>query len=82
LSRDVAARAGFDAEPFVRVVRHVRGTDKIGSSDVSAVLAGMSMECTAWLPTSTATKRTLTPTRVMQSGGNPLGMEDALCVRI
>ena len=40
LSRDVAARAGFDAEPFVRVVRHVRGTEKIGSSDVSGVLAG------------------------------------------
>jgi len=40
LSRDVAARAGFDAEPFVRVVRHVRGTEKIGPSDVSVVLAG------------------------------------------
>jgi hypothetical protein len=40
LSRDVAARAGFDVNPFVRVVRHVRGTEKIGSSDVAAVLAG------------------------------------------
>jgi len=40
LSRDVAARAGFNTEPFVRVVRHVRGTEKIGSSDVSVVLAG------------------------------------------
>ena len=40
LSRDVAARAGFDVDPFVRVVRHVRGTEKIGSSDVSVVLAG------------------------------------------
>jgi len=38
LSRDVAARAGFEPEPFVRVVRHVRGTEKIGSLDVSAVL--------------------------------------------
>lgn len=40
LSRDVARRAGFDAEPFVRVVRHVRGSDKIGSSEVTTVLAG------------------------------------------
>jgi len=40
LSHDVARRAGFDAEPFVRVVRHVRGTEKIGSSDASTVLAG------------------------------------------
>jgi len=40
LSRDVARRVGFDAEPFVRVVRHVRGTEKIGSADVSPVLAG------------------------------------------
>ena len=40
LSRDVAQRAGFNAEPFVRVVQHVRGTEKIGSSDVSVVLAG------------------------------------------
>jgi hypothetical protein len=40
LSRDVATRAGFDAEPFVRVVQHVRGTQKIGSSDALAVLTG------------------------------------------
>ncbi len=40
LSRDVAARVGLDAEPFVRVVRHVRGAEKIGSSDVSTVLTG------------------------------------------
>jgi hypothetical protein len=40
LSQDVARRVGFDAGPFARVVRHVRGTEKIGSSDVSAVLAG------------------------------------------
>jgi hypothetical protein len=40
LSQDVAQRVGFDATPFARVVRHVRGTEKIGSSDVSAVLAG------------------------------------------
>jgi hypothetical protein len=40
LSRDVAARVGFDVEPFVRVVRHVRGEEKLGSSEVSGVLAG------------------------------------------
>lgn len=40
LSRDVAARAGFDVEPFARVVRHVRGGEKLGSSEVSGVLAG------------------------------------------
>jgi hypothetical protein len=40
LSRDVAARVGFDVEPFARVVRHVRGGEKIGSSDVSTVLTG------------------------------------------
>ena len=40
LSRDVGARVGFDVGPFVRVVQHVRGVGKIGSSDASAVLAG------------------------------------------
>jgi hypothetical protein len=40
LSRDVAARVGFDVEPFARVVRHVRGGEKIGSSEVSTVLTG------------------------------------------
>jgi hypothetical protein len=40
LSRDVATRAAFDAQPFVRVVRHVRGMEKIGSADVLAVLTG------------------------------------------
>jgi hypothetical protein len=40
LSRDVAARVGFDVEPFARVVRHVRGGEKLGSSEVSSVLAG------------------------------------------
>jgi hypothetical protein len=40
LSQDVAERVGLDAAPFARVVRHVRGTDKIGSSDVHGVLAG------------------------------------------
>ena len=40
LSRDVATRVGFDVEPFARVVRHVRGGEKIGSSDGSTVLSG------------------------------------------
>jgi hypothetical protein len=40
LSEAVAARARFDAAPFARVVRHVRGEATIPSSDVSAVLAG------------------------------------------
>ncbi|HEX6049532.1 MAG TPA: nucleotidyltransferase domain-containing protein [Gemmatimonadaceae bacterium] len=40
LSRDVAGRIGFDADPFARVVRHVRGVTKIGSADVGAILEG------------------------------------------
>jgi len=40
LGRDVGTRVGFDAEPFVRVVRHLRGTEKIGSASVLAVLTG------------------------------------------
>jgi hypothetical protein len=40
LSRDVAGRIGFDADPFARVVRHVRGVTKIGSVDVGAILEG------------------------------------------
>jgi hypothetical protein len=40
LSRDVATRVGFDAAPFGRVVRHVRGEAKISPSDVAPVLAG------------------------------------------
>ena len=40
LSRSVAATAGFDPEPFVRVVRHVRGTAKLDGSGVGTALAG------------------------------------------
>jgi hypothetical protein len=40
LSRDVARRAGFDVTAFARVVRHVRGAEKIGSPDVAGVLEG------------------------------------------
>lgn len=39
VSEDVAKRVGFDATPFVRVVRHVRGESPIPSADVSTVLA-------------------------------------------
>ena len=40
LSQDVAMRVGLDAGPFGRVVRHVRGGDKIGPSEATTVLAG------------------------------------------
>ena len=40
LSRDVSRRAGFDVTAFERVVRHVRGAEKIGSPDVPGVLEG------------------------------------------
>ena len=36
----VAAKGGFDAAPFTRVVRHVRGTEKLGSRDVEPVING------------------------------------------
>jgi hypothetical protein len=40
LSRGVAAKAGFDATPFERAVRHVRGIAKLERGEASAVLAG------------------------------------------
>jgi hypothetical protein len=40
LSRAVAATAGFDPEPFARVVRHVRGAEKLGPAEAGTVLAG------------------------------------------
>jgi hypothetical protein len=40
LSRQVAERAGFDATPFVRVVKHRRKADRITPEDVGVVLAG------------------------------------------
>ena len=40
LSRDVSTRVGFDVGPFSRVVRHVRGAEKIGASDATMVLTG------------------------------------------
>lgn len=40
LSRDVASRAGFDAEPYVAVVRHARGERKLEGQQLRSVLAG------------------------------------------
>ena len=40
LSRAVAGRAGFVAERFVRVVRHVRGSQPLDKKDAGPVLAG------------------------------------------
>ena len=40
LSKTVAAYAGFDAGPFERVVRHVRGEQSISTAEVGNVLAG------------------------------------------
>lgn len=40
LAQQVAPRAGLDAAPFVRVVRHVRGTEPIPDADVEGVLSG------------------------------------------
>ena len=40
LSESMASRAGFDGRPFARVVRHVRGEQKLAANEASAVLAG------------------------------------------
>jgi hypothetical protein len=40
LANSVAKRVGFDAAPITRVVRHVRGTDKIRKDEGEAALAG------------------------------------------
>ena len=40
LTTDIAHRAGFGAEPVLRVVRHVRGSEKLKKNDAGAVLAG------------------------------------------
>jgi uncharacterized protein (UPF0335 family) len=40
LSRSVATKAGFDAAPFERVVRHVRGIAKLERGEAGAMLAG------------------------------------------
>jgi len=40
LTRALAQRAGFAADPFVKVIRHVRGTEKISREDASGILEG------------------------------------------
>lgn len=40
LAGDVARRAGFEPEPLVRVIRHVRGEQPLKTGEVSEVLAG------------------------------------------
>lgn len=40
LAESVAARAGFDASPVIRVVQHVRGKEKIPKAEADSVLAG------------------------------------------
>jgi hypothetical protein len=36
----VGRLAGFDATPFAKVVRHVRGTEKLTEGDTQGVLSG------------------------------------------
>lgn len=38
LVRSLATRAGFSPDPFVRVVRHVRGVEKIARDDAAKIL--------------------------------------------
>ncbi len=38
LTRSLAERAGFSPEAFVRVIRHVRGTEKIGRDAAESIL--------------------------------------------
>lgn len=40
LSRTVASRVGLDAEPFARVVRHVRGKERLAPAAAAEVVAG------------------------------------------
>jgi hypothetical protein len=40
LTRTLASRAGFSPEPFVKVIRHVRGTEKIQRESAAAILEG------------------------------------------
>ncbi|MFL5608676.1 MAG: hypothetical protein ACJ8AD_19630 [Gemmatimonadaceae bacterium] len=40
LAQRVASLAGFDATPFVRAVRHVRGESRLSADETSPVLAG------------------------------------------
>jgi hypothetical protein len=38
LTRSVAEKAGFSPEPFVRVIRHTRGTEKLRRDAASGIL--------------------------------------------
>lgn len=40
LVASIASKAGFDATPFMRVVRHVRGGEKLNPRDVAPVIDG------------------------------------------
>jgi hypothetical protein len=40
LTRSLAKRAGFSPEPFVKVIRHARGTEKIPRENAAAILEG------------------------------------------
>jgi len=40
LTRILAQRAGFSAEPFAKVIRHVRGTEKIPRESAAGILEG------------------------------------------
>jgi len=40
LSQEVGSRAGFDAAPFARVVRHVRGTQKLTDDELTETVGG------------------------------------------
>jgi hypothetical protein len=38
LARSVAEKAGFSADPFVRVIRHLRGSEKLARDQASGIL--------------------------------------------
>src|SRR5881227_2757929 len=40
LTRSLAQRAGFSPDPFVKVVRHARGTEKIARENAAGILEG------------------------------------------
>ena len=40
LTRSLAQRAGFSPEPFVKVIRHVRGAEKIPRDNAAGILEG------------------------------------------
>ena len=40
LTRALAQRAAFSADPFVKVIRHVRGAERISREDASGILEG------------------------------------------